>query len=176
MFSIYKKGLGERTLRGLCFDNRRSVNRVGEVRFPCNSWLWWPSLRLTFLTLSHFMLAWWHSLNRKVNYFYLSPKRLRFWLCPGNRCLARRQFLLLRQAANFVFFHWHCKGTKFSMRFQIILQKKHAKKHAAWNAFRFATVLQLLQFFLGLFYSSDYTYIYIYINIEEFLSLKIGFF
>ena len=60
----------------------------------------------------------------------MSPNRLNFWLCLENTCLARRQFLLLRQAANFAFFLWHCKGTKISKHFQIILQKKHAKKHA----------------------------------------------
>ena len=153
---------------------------MGEVRGPCNSWLWWPSLRLTFLTLSHFMLAWWHSLNRKVNFFTYLRNDSVFGFAQETDASRADNFCCLGRPQISSFFIDIAKVQNFQYASKLFLQKKHAKKHAAWNAFRFATVLQLLQFFLGLFYSSDYTYIFIYINIyiniEEFLSLKIGFF
>ena len=97
-----------------------------------------------------------------VNYFYLSPNRLRFWLCLGNRCLARRQFLLLRQAANFVFFLWQCKGTKKSKHFQIISQKKHAKKHDRKKRVPQLTVSSVDSFIMSTLFLPNSNLLYIY--------------
>jgi hypothetical protein len=108
-----------------------------------------------------------------VNNFFLSPNRLRFWLCLGNTCLARRQFLLLRQAANFIFFFDIAKVRKIQITSKLFLKKSTQKSTHTEMSDKSATVLQLLQLNLRLITPSIYTYIYIYINI--YINIKVIF-
>ena len=98
-----------------------------------------------------------------VNNFFLSPKWLRFWLCLGNMCLARRQFLLLRQAANFIFFFDIAKVQKIQSASKLFFKKSTQKSTHTEMSDKSATVLQLLQLNLRHITPSNlYLYLYIY--------------